>query len=167
MTKRKTPSSVARKSPRSATTKRATTKRTPADTFSPEERAAMRERARELKATRTRKGDAGDEPAVLATIAAMEQPGRAMAERIHAIIRAVAPGLVPRLWYGMPAWARDGKVVCFFQHPRKFNTRYVTFAFTDRATLDDGAMWSTGFALQALGPEEEQRIRALVERAVR
>ena len=127
--------------------------------FTEEERAAMRERAQELKAAaRSRAGRAGEESAVLAKIAAMSAPDRAMAERLHAIIRASAPGLSPRLWYGMPAYAKDGKVVCFFQGAQKFKTRYATLGFSDKATLDEGHMWPTAFALKELNAAEEARI---------
>ncbi|HEX6533510.1 MAG TPA: DUF1801 domain-containing protein [Gemmatimonadaceae bacterium] len=138
--------------------------------FTDEERAAMRERARELKAARrARTGDASEESeesAVLAKIAAMAPRDRAMGERLHAIIRASAPGLSPRLWYGMPAYAKDGKVVCFFQDSQKFKTRYATLGFSDKAALDEGFMWPTAFALKELTPADEAKISALVERAV-
>lgn len=133
------------------------------DGFTAEERAAMRERAREQKAEARR---ADGEQAVLAKIAEMEGPDRAMAERIHEIVGANAPSLSPRTWYGMPAYAnRDGKVVVFFQSARKFNSRYATLGFSDAANLDDGAMWPTSFALGELTDAEEARIGALVERA--
>jgi hypothetical protein len=128
--------------------------------FTAEERAAMKERAREMK------GAAEGEGAVLAKIAQMPQPDRSMGERLHALIRASAPGLSPKLWYGMPAYARDGKVVCFFQNSQKFKTRYSTLGFTDAAKLDEGAMWPTGFALKDLTPAEEARIGAIVKKAV-
>ncbi len=132
--------------------------------FTAEERAAMRERVRELKATR---GGAEDgEGAVLAKLAAMQGSDRTMGERIHAIIKSAAPNLVPRLWYGMPAYARDGKVVCFFQDARKFKSRYATLGFSDKANLDEGQMWPTGFALKGLTAAEEARISALVKKAV-
>jgi hypothetical protein len=138
--------------------------------FTDEERAAMRERARELKAARrSRTGDASDESeesAVLARIAAMAPPDRAMGERLHAIIRTSAPGLAPKLWYGMPAYAKDGKVVCYFQSAEKFKARYATLGFSDLATLDDGQMWPTSFALTELTAADEARIAALVKRAV-
>ncbi len=137
-------------------------------TFTDEERAAMQERARELKAeARAQKDKAAGERDVLAKIAEMPEPDRSMAMRIHAIVTASAPDLVPRTWYGMPAYARDGKVVCFFQPASKFNTRYATFGFNDAAHLDDGAMWPTAFALTALTAAEAERIGALVRRAVR
>jgi hypothetical protein len=141
-----------------------------AEGFTDEERAAMRERAEELKAARrSRTGDAreaSEESAVLAKIAAMAPPDRAMGERLHAIIRTSAPGLAPKLWYGMPAYAKDGKVVCFFQGAQKFKTRYATLGFSDTATLDDGHMWPTAFALKDLTAADEARIGALVKRAV-
>jgi uncharacterized protein YdhG (YjbR/CyaY superfamily) len=130
--------------------------------FTAEERAAMKERAQELK--RAGKGDG--EQDVLAKIAEMPQPDRAMAERIHAIVKASAPALSPRTWYGMPAYAKDGKVVCFFQSAQKFKSRYATLGFSDTANLDNGAMWPTGFALQKLTAAEEAKIRALVKKAV-
>jgi uncharacterized protein YdhG (YjbR/CyaY superfamily) len=131
--------------------------------FTAEERAAMRERAREQKAEAQR---ADGERAVLAKIAEMQGPDRAMAERLHAIVKASAPALSPKTWYGMPAYAKDGKVVCFFQSAQKFNTRYATLGFSDKANLDEGAMWPTSFALKALTAIEEARISALVKRAV-
>ncbi len=136
------------------------------DTFSAEERAAMRERAQELKASRSRGGAASDESAVLARIAEMPAPDRALGERLHAIIRASAPGLAPKLWYGMPAYARDGKVVCFFQSAAKFKSRYATFGFNDTANLDDGALWPTSFALTKITRAEEAKIAELVKQAV-
>jgi uncharacterized protein YdhG (YjbR/CyaY superfamily) len=135
--------------------------------FTAEERAAMKERARELKAEeRASKNRAEGERALLAAIAAMTDGDRAMAERLHAIVSAAAPGLWPKTWYGMPAYARDGKVVCYFQGAQKFKTRYATFGFTDEASLDDGTMWPVAFALPKLTAADEKRIAALVERAV-
>jgi uncharacterized protein YdhG (YjbR/CyaY superfamily) len=135
--------------------------------FTAEERAAMRERARELKAEeRASKDRAAGESAVLAKIAEMPQPDRAMAERVHAIVTAGAPTLSPKTWYGMPAYARDGKVVCFFQSAEKFKARYATLGFSDEASLDDGAMWPTAFALKELTAAEEARIGELVKKAV-
>jgi len=135
--------------------------------FTDEERAAMRERAQELKtAPRSRTGEVSDESEVLAKIAAMAPPDRAMGERLHAIIGASAPDLAPKLWYGMPAYAKDGKVVCFFQAAQKFKTRYATLGFSDKATLDEGRMWPTAFALKDLTAADEARISALVKRAV-
>jgi uncharacterized protein YdhG (YjbR/CyaY superfamily) len=137
--------------------------------FTDEERAAMRERARELKADARRgrrAGKADGESDVLAKIAEMPEPDRAMAERLHALIRASAPALSPRTWYGMPAYAKDGKVVCFFQSAEKFKARYATFGFSDTANLDDGAMWATSFALKELTAAEEATIGALVKKAV-
>jgi len=129
--------------------------------FTAEERAAMKERAQELRAD-----EAGEEDAVLAKIAAMPEPDRALGKRLHAIIKASAPALAPRLWYGMPAYAKDGKVVCFFQCAQKFKTRYATLGFSDKANLDDGALWPTAFALKQLTAAEEAKISALVKRAV-
>jgi uncharacterized protein YdhG (YjbR/CyaY superfamily) len=135
--------------------------------FTEEERAAMRERARELKAAaRSRAEGASEEDAVHAKLAAMPEPDRAMGERLHAIIRACAPGLSPKLWYGMPAYAKDGKVVCFFQGAQKFKTRYATLGFSDQAALDEGHMWPTAFALTELTAADEARIVELVTRAV-
>ncbi|MEZ5099460.1 MAG: DUF1801 domain-containing protein [Thermoleophilia bacterium] len=131
--------------------------------FTPEERAAMKERARELKAAQSR---AEGERAVLERIAEMAEPDRTVAARVHEIVQATAPGLAPRTWYGMPAYARDGEVVCFFQDAGKFKTRYSTLGFSDKAALDDGPMWASSFALAGLTPEVEARIAALVERAV-
>jgi uncharacterized protein YdhG (YjbR/CyaY superfamily) len=134
-----------------------------------EERVALKERAQELKAD-ARRGPRADktdgEGDVLAKIAAMQGPDRAMAKRLHAIIKASAPALSPKTWYGMPAYAKDGKVVCFFQSAQKFKTRYATFGFSDKANLDEGAMWPTAFALTELTAAEEARIAALVKKAV-
>jgi uncharacterized protein YdhG (YjbR/CyaY superfamily) len=131
--------------------------------FTAEERAAMRERSRELKAG---KDKAAGESDVLAKIAEMKEPDRAMAKRVHAIVKASAPELSPRTWYGMPAYAKDGKVVCFFQSAQKFKTRYATFGFSDKANLDEGAMWPVAYALKELTPTEEARLGALVKEAV-
>ena len=134
--------------------------------FTAEERAAMKERARELKAeARAKEDKAAGEKDLLAKIAEMPEPDRSMAARIHAIIKANAPALWPKTWYGMPAYARDGKVVCFFQSGAKFKARYATFGFNDAANLDEGAMWPTSFALKELTPAEEDRIVALVKKA--
>jgi uncharacterized protein YdhG (YjbR/CyaY superfamily) len=133
--------------------------------FTDEERAAMRERIQELKAG-ARAGKADGEGDVLAKIAEMQEPDRAMATRLHELIKATAPDLSPRTWYGMPAYAKDGKVVCFFQSAQKFKSRYATFGFSDKANLDEGAMWPTAFALKELTATEETRIGALVKRAV-
>ena len=135
--------------------------------FTAEERAAMRERARELKAeARAKKNRAAGESALLAKIAEMEGPDRAMAERLHEIVEASAPTLWPKTWYGMPAYADgDGKVVCYFQAAQKFDSRYATLGFSDAASLDEGAMWPTSFALVELGAAEEARIGELVRRA--
>jgi uncharacterized protein YdhG (YjbR/CyaY superfamily) len=132
--------------------------------FTEEERAAMRERVQELKGAQS--GKASEENAVLAKIAAMAAPDRALGERIHAIVKASAPDLSPRLWYGMPAYARNGKVVCFFQDAKKFKSRYATLGFSDQATLDEGQMWPTAFALKDLTAADEARIGALVKKAV-
>jgi uncharacterized protein YdhG (YjbR/CyaY superfamily) len=135
--------------------------------FTDEERAAMKERAKELKAEARAKQDrAKGESDVLAKIAEMQEPDRAMAERLHAIIKASAPALSPKTWYGMPAYAKDGKVVCFFQSAQKFKTRYATLGFNDTANLDEGAMWPTSFALKELTPAVEEKIGALVKKAV-
>ena len=129
--------------------------------FNDEERAAMKERAKELKA-----GKANGESDVLAKIAEMPEPDRTMAARLHGLVTASAPGLSPRTWYGMPAYARNGDVVCFFQSAQKFKARYSTFGFSDKANLDDGAMWPTSFALKELSASEEARIGALLKKAV-
>ena len=131
--------------------------------FTAEERAAMKERAKELKAA-TRAEDG--ERAVLAKIAEMPEPDRSMAERIHALVKANAPDLMPKTWYGMPAYARDDKIVCFFQSAAKFDARYATLGFNDTANLDEGGMWPTAFALKALTAAEEAKIAALVKKAV-
>jgi uncharacterized protein YdhG (YjbR/CyaY superfamily) len=139
------------------------------DGFTAEERAAMKERAKELKATTRRgprAGKADGESDVLAKIAEMAEPDRAMAERLHAIIKATAPDLSPRTWYGMPAYAKDGNVVCFFQDAAKFKARYATLGFSDKANLDEGAMWPTSFALTELTSADEAWIAALVKKAV-
>ncbi|NUR77423.1 MAG: hypothetical protein HOQ28_14205 [Thermoleophilia bacterium] len=137
--------------------------------FTAEEKAAMKERARELKAeARAKKSKAGGEADVLAAIAAMKEPDRALAKRIHALVTANAPDLVPKTWYGMPAYAReDGKVVCFFRDAAKFKDRYATFGFNDAANLDDGAVWPVAFALKELTAKEEAKIGTLVKKAVR
>jgi uncharacterized protein YdhG (YjbR/CyaY superfamily) len=145
--------------------KSATKARKPAKgTFSAEERAAMRERAQELKAEAAK---ADGEAALLAKVDEMKGSDRTMARRLHAIIKASAPGLSPKTWYGMPAYAnKDGKVVCFFQSAGKFDSRYATFGFSDEANLDKGAMWPTSFALKKLSAAEEKKIAALVKKAV-
>ncbi|MBB6100019.1 uncharacterized protein YdhG (YjbR/CyaY superfamily) [Deinobacterium chartae] len=156
-----------RKSERSAKRTAATNGSAPG--FTDEEKAAMKERARELKAEArrsSRAAGADEESAVLARIAEMQEPDRSMAERLHALIRSCAPDLSARLWYGMPAYARSGKVICFFQDARKFKTRYATLGFSDAARLDEGAFWPTSFALTELTPEVEARISALVKQAV-
>ena len=133
--------------------------------FTAEERAAMREYIQETRG-RPRAGKGDGESDVLAKIAAMRPPDRAMGERLHAIIKASAPFLSPRTWYGMPAYAKDGKVVCFFQSAQKFKTRYATLGFSDKANLDEGDLWPTAFALKSLTPAGERRIRALVKKAL-
>jgi uncharacterized protein YdhG (YjbR/CyaY superfamily) len=132
--------------------------------FSPEEREAMRERARELKKD---KAAADGESDVLAKIKEMPKADRVMAEKVHALVKAAAPDLVPKTWYGMPAYAKDGKVVCFFQSAHKFKARYATFGFDETAKLDDGRMWPTSFALTELTDAEEKKIAALIKKAVR
>jgi uncharacterized protein YdhG (YjbR/CyaY superfamily) len=135
--------------------------------FADEERAAMKERAKELKAeARANKDKAEGESDVLAKIAELPEPERAMAKRLHEIITASAPVLSPKTWYGMPAYAKDGKIVCFFQSAQKFNTRYATLGFNDTANLDEGALWPTAFALKELTATEEATIGALVKKAV-
>lgn len=131
--------------------------------FTDVEKEAMKARAREMKAERSGKGDGESE--VMAKIAEMKEPDRGMAKRLHTIIKASAPALAPRLWYGMPAYAKDGKVLCFFQSGQKFKTRYATFGFSDVANLDEGAMWPTGFALTELTSADEERIAGLVRKA--
>jgi uncharacterized protein YdhG (YjbR/CyaY superfamily) len=136
------------------------------DGFTDDERAAMKDRAKELRARTRRSAAADPEGDVLAKIAEMAEPDRVIAERVHAIVKANAPGLTPKLWYGMPAYARAGKVVCFFQTAAKFKARYATLGFSDEANLDEDAMWPASFALTALTPDVEARIGALVKRAV-
>jgi uncharacterized protein YdhG (YjbR/CyaY superfamily) len=151
-------------SPKKETRKSAKTKG-----FTDEERAAMKERAQELKAEGRRgprAGKADGESDVLAKVAEMPEPDRAIAKRLHAIIKASAPALSPKTWYGMPAYAKDGKVVCYFQTAQKFKSRYATFGFSDEANLDEGPMWPTSFALQELTAAAEARIGALVKKAV-
>ncbi|MDQ2760751.1 MAG: DUF1801 domain-containing protein [Actinomycetota bacterium] len=143
--------------------KRTTATNKKSSRFTAEERAAMKERARELKAA---KDNADGESDVLAKIADMQDSDRVMAERLHEIIKATAPDLTPRTWYGMPAYAKDDKVLCFFRDAQKFKTRYATFGFSDKANLDDGGMWPTDFALTKLTATEEKAIVALVKKAV-
>ena len=146
-----------------ATTSAKTTSKAKTSTaFSEEERAAMRERAKEMKAG----AKAGGEDVVLAKIAELEEPDRSMGKRIHEIVMANAPELTPKLWYGQPAYARDGKVVCFFQAASKFKTRYATLGFNDAANLDEGGMWPTAFGLKKLTAADEKKIGALVKKAV-
>jgi uncharacterized protein YdhG (YjbR/CyaY superfamily) len=158
MAERKPAKKATRKSAKSTTATGKTSKG-----FTAEERAAMKERAKELKAAADK---ADEESTVLAKIAEMPEPDRAMAKRLHAIIKASAPALSPKTWYGMPAYAKDGKVVCFFQSAHKFKSRYATFGFNDTANLDEGTMWPTAFALKELTAAEEARIGALVKKAV-
>jgi uncharacterized protein YdhG (YjbR/CyaY superfamily) len=134
--------------------------------FSEEERAAVREYVQEMKARESRKPGADEEGALLEKIAAMKDSDRAIAERLHAIVKANAPMLSSRTWYGMPAYAKDGSVLCYFQSAQKFKTRYATLGFSDKAKLDDGEMWPTVFALKQLSPAEEKRIIALLKKAV-
>ena len=135
--------------------------------FTDEERAAMKDRVKELKEdARANKNRSDGERELLAKIAAMQEADRAIAKRLHAIVKASAPALSPKTWYGMPAYAHDGNVVCFFQSAQKFKTRYATFGFSDKANLDDGAMWPTAFALKELNADAEARIRALLKKAV-
>jgi uncharacterized protein YdhG (YjbR/CyaY superfamily) len=157
------------KKPTQKSTKSTTATRAKSKGFTADERAAMKERAQELKADAgrgPRAAKADGESDVLAKIAEMKGPDRAMAKRLHAIIKASAPTLSPKTWYGMPAYAKDGKVVCFFQSAQKFNSRYATFGFSDTANLDEGAMWPTSFALKELTDAEEAKIRTLVKKAV-
>ena len=158
----------AKKGPQKSAKSTTTTDKT-FEGFTAEERAAMKERAQEMKAAarRDRSADKADgESDALAKIAEMPELDRALGERLHAIIKASAPALSPKTWYGMPAYAKDGKVVCFFQSAQKFNTRYATFGFSDSANLDEGAVWPTAFALKELTAAEEARIGALVKKAV-
>jgi uncharacterized protein YdhG (YjbR/CyaY superfamily) len=134
--------------------------------FTDEERAAMKERAQEVKAAARRGRGADEEGEVLAKIAEMAEPDRVMAERVHAIIMASVPDLSPRLWYGMPAYAKGGNVVCFFQPALKFKARYATLGFSDKANLDEGTMWPSSYALAELTPADEEKIGELVKRAV-
>jgi uncharacterized protein YdhG (YjbR/CyaY superfamily) len=139
----------------------------PIDGFTADEKAAMKERAKELKAeARANKDKATGENDVLTKIAEMQEPERSMASRLHELIKASAPSLSPKTWYGMPAYARDGKVVCFFQSAQKFNTRYATLGFSDEANLDEGVMWPVTFALKEMNAEEEAKIATLVKKAV-
>ena len=147
-------------------TAKKSTQKSASEEWTDEERAAMKERAREMKAARRGKGAEDGESEVLAKLAELSESDRAMGERLHAIIKASAPDLSPRLWYGMPAYAKDGKVVCFFRPAGKFKTRYATFGFEQAANLDDGAMWPTAFALTKLTAAEEKKIGALVKKAV-
>ena len=150
------------------TAKKTTKKTSTSKGFTDAERAAMKERARELRAEERANNDrAAGERDVLAKIAEMPQPDRGIAERIHAIVSTNAPALSPKTWYGMPAYARDGKVVCFFKPAEKFNSRYATFGFEDAAKLDDGSMWPTSYALTKLTPADEKKLAAIVKKAAR
>ena len=155
---------MAQKKPASKKSPKSTTKSGTSQGFTAEERAAMKERAKELKAESG--GESRGERDLLDKIAEMPDADRTMAERIHAIVTTVAPDLLPKTWYGMPAYAKDGKVVCFFQSADKFDSRYATFGFNDTANLDDGSMWATSFALKKLTKDAEERIGALVKKAV-
>jgi uncharacterized protein YdhG (YjbR/CyaY superfamily) len=158
---------MAEKKPANKGTQRSAATGKTSQGFTAEERAAMRERARELKAEeRASKNRAEGERDLLAAIDGMKDPDRAMAKRLHAIVEATAPALWPKTWYGMPAYAKDGKVVCFFKSAEKFNSRYATLGFEEAANLDEGVMWPTSFALKDLTATEEARIRALVKKAV-
>jgi uncharacterized protein YdhG (YjbR/CyaY superfamily) len=141
-------------------------RKAPKKTFTDEERAAMKERAKEVKAEARRGGKGDGESEVLAKIAEMPEADRVMAQRVHAIVKASAPDLSPRTWYGMPAYAKDGKVVCFFQSGQKFKARYASLGFSDKANLDEGSIWPTVYALTDLGAAEEAKIAALVKKAV-
>ena len=168
MSKKVAPGKLARAKGTQKSAKSTTVNRK-AEGFTDEERAAMKERAQELKTAARRgprAGKADEESAVLAKIAEMPEPDHAMGERLHAVIKASAPALSPRLWYGMPAYAKDGEIVCFFQSAQKFKTRYATLGFSDTANLDEGAMWPSAFALKELTATEEARIGALVKKAV-
>jgi uncharacterized protein YdhG (YjbR/CyaY superfamily) len=154
---------MAERKPGTKATKTSSKRTTATGKFTDEERAAMKDRVRELKAAAD---EADGESEVLAKIAEMKGSDRALAERLHAIVRASAPALTPRLWYGMPAYAKDGKVLCHFQSAQKFKTRYATLGFSDAANLDEGALWPVGFALTKLTAAEEARIGALVKKAV-
>jgi uncharacterized protein YdhG (YjbR/CyaY superfamily) len=155
-------------SPKSETRKRTTATKAKSNGFTAAEKAAMKERARELKAeARGKRAREEGEADVLAKIAEMGKPDRAMAERIHAIVKETAPELAPRTWYGMPAYSKDSKVVCYFKDAGKFKSRYATFGFNDDANLDDGAMWPTSYALTELTAAGEKKIAALVKKSVR
>ena len=152
---------------KSATTaKKATASKTSAQAFTAEEKAAMKERAAEVKAAAKSAGKADGAQEVLDKIAQMDEPDRSLAARVHDVVMAAAPDLTPRTWYGMPAYAKDGKVVCFFQNASKFKARYSTLGFNDSANLDDGDLWPTSFALTTMTPAVEKRIGELVKRAV-
>ena len=158
MAERKPAKMVTQKAAKSATAIGKTSKG-----FTDEEKAAMRERARELKAEAAK---ADGETELLAAIAKMQEPDRTMAKKLHSLIKAAAPALAPKTWYGMPAYTKDGNIICFFQNAGKFKARYQTLGFTDKAKLDDGAMWPNSYALMKLTADDEARIRALVKKAV-
>ena len=155
---------MAERKPAKKGTKTAAKRTSASNRFSAEERAAMKERAQELKAAKNREEG---ERALLAKIAEMPEPDRSMAERIHAIVTKSAPGLWPKTWYGMPAYAKDDKIVCFYKSADKFKSRYATFGFEEAASIDEGAMWPTSFALKKLTAADEKKIGALVKKAVR
>jgi uncharacterized protein YdhG (YjbR/CyaY superfamily) len=148
-----------------STTKNTATKNAKYDGFTDDERDAMKERAKELKSRARRGAKADTESEVLAKIAEMSDSDRVLAEQLHALVKTHAPALTPKLWYGMPAYARDGKIVCHFQPAAKFKTRYATLGFSDQANLDDGVMWPTSFALTTLTADDEVRLGALVKQA--
>ena len=164
MAEKKTATKSTKKSTKRTAAKRTSAPRNSSGGFTAEERAAMKERAQELKAS---KNKAEGERILLAKIAEMREPDRSMAKRVHAIVTATAPDLAPRTWYGMPAYAKDDKVLCFFQDAQKFKSRYATFGFSDEANLDQGGMWPTSYALKKLTPADEAKIKALVKKAVR
>jgi uncharacterized protein YdhG (YjbR/CyaY superfamily) len=157
---------IEKKKPAAKTTRKTAARRSSSSPFTDPEREAMRERAKEQKAARSRAQGADDEGDVLEKIAAMPAADRVMAERLHALVRSIAPELSPRLWYGMPAYTKNGAVLCFFQGAQKFKTRYATLGFSDKAALDDTEMWPTAFALTELTPAGEARIAELRRRAV-
>ena len=154
---------TARKTTASKTTAQRTTATKTAPAFTEDEKSAMKERAKEVKAAKS--GGVDDAAALLEKIAEMEDTDRALAEKVHRLITDAAPGLAPRLWYGMPAYAKDGKVLCFFQPAKKFKSRYATLGFNDVAALDDGAMWPCAYALTTLTAADEKTLRALVTKA--
>jgi uncharacterized protein YdhG (YjbR/CyaY superfamily) len=164
MAAKKTAKTAAKKTTKKTAKKSTQTRTGATGKFTADERAAMRERAKELKAEATK---ADGEKTLLAKVAEMKGNDRAMAERLHGIVMSAAPSLAPKTWYGMPAWAKDGKILCFFQSAAKFGARYATFGFSDEANLDQGAMWPTSFALSQLTAADEKKIAALVKKAAR